>query len=197
MIIVGIDEVGRGCWAGPLVSGAVILPPDLLLEDGPINKKIILRDSKKMSKKQRDITAEFVNEHALAVGLGWVWPAEIDEIGLTAAVKQAMLAALRTIDVAYDEVIIDGNINYIPDDSRVRSVIKADDSVPAVSAASIVAKVARDNYMAEAAEHFPVYGFDSHVGYGTAAHIAALKQFGVCELHRQSYKPIKQIMGLL
>jgi ribonuclease HII len=203
MILVGIDEVGRGCWAGPLVAAAVILPADLLYEDGPINHKIILRDSKKMSKNQRETAADFINANALAVGIGWVWPEDIDISGITTAVKRAMEQAVEAIKIDYDEVIIDGNIDYLAAEpaligrtyyGKTKAVIKADDSVPAVSAASIVAKVARDNYMAEMAARYPEYSFEKHVGYGTAAHIAALKLHGVTELHRKSYKPIQKIM---
>lgn len=191
MITVGIDEVGRGCWAGPLVAGAVILPSNLNPEDGPIE----LRDSKKMSKKQREVAAIWIYEHALAVGLGWVWPVEIDANGLTWAVKTAMERACAEIVADYGEIIIDGNINYFADNPRAKAIVKADDSVPSVSAASIVAKVARDNYMGELGEKYAGYGFDKHVGYGTAAHIAALTRLGVSDIHRLSYKPIKALLA--
>jgi ribonuclease HII len=186
MIIVGIDEVGRGCWAGPLVAGAVILAEPISIGG--------LKDSKKLSKKQRERLAAEIEAKALAIGLGWVWPADIDAAGLTRAVQQAMAEALTAIKIPYDEVIIDGNINYLSEVPAARAVIKADDSVPSASAASIVAKVARDNYMAKMAAKFPLYGFEKHVGYGTAAHLAALQTHGVCELHRKSYKPIQAII---
>lgn len=192
MMTVGIDEVGRGCWAGPLVAGAVILPADFVLEDGPI----VLRDSKKMSKKQREIAAEWIHANAVAVGLGWVWPVDIDSGGITQAVRMAMERALSEITVNYDEVIIDGNINFFAGDPKARAIIKADDSVPSVSAASIVAKVARDKYMAELGEKYAGYGFEAHVGYGTVAHIAALKALGVSDIHRLSYKPIAALLEL-
>jgi ribonuclease HII len=185
MIIVGIDEVGRGCWAGPLVAGAVILKE-------PIEG---LKDSKKLSKKRREILAEIIKEQALAVGLGWVWPVSIDRYGISISVKNAMALALHAIEIPYDEVIIDGNINYLPDVPQARALIKADDLVPAASAASIVAKVARDKYMAEvAAAAYPQYGFERHVGYGTAEHIAALQSHGIVPLHRKSYKPIQKFV---
>jgi len=185
MITVGVDEVGRGCWAGPLVAGAVIL-------DKPIAG---LRDSKKISKIGRQKFAQLIRKQATAIGLGWVEPVEIDKIGLTEAVRLAMERALEQIQTEYDEIIIDGNINFFPDDARAKAIIKADDSIPAVSAASIVAKVARDEWMAtHAAAEFPAYEFEKHVGYGTSLHIAKLREFGVCKLHRLSYKPIKTIL---
>lgn len=184
MITVGIDEVGRGCWAGPLVAGAVIL-------DKPING---LKDSKKLSKKQREQLSSEIKAQAKVIGLGWVTPTEIDEIGLTKAVGLAMERALGQIKIDYDEIIIDGNINFFPENSKARAVIKADDSISAVSAASIVAKVARDDYMAKIADKYPNYGFESHVGYGTAMHIERLKLHGVSNLHRLSYKPIASLI---
>lgn len=191
MVTVGIDEVGRGCWAGPLVAGAVILPATF----NPDGATVQLRDSKKLSKKQREAAAGWVQEHALAVGLGWVTPSEVDELGLTEAVRLAMTRAFDEIKVAYDEVIIDGNINYFAGNPKAREVIKADDSVPSVSAASIVAKVARDTYMAQLDSKYACYGFDQHVGYGTAAHVSALKQYGVSDIHRLSYKPIRALLA--
>ena len=134
MITVGIDEVGRGCWAGPLVAGAVALAKPI---DG-------LKDSKKLSKTQREKLAIIIEEEALAFGLGWVDAATIDEVGLTEAHRLAMADALGQIIIDYDEVIIDGHLNYLADLPKTSSLIKADDSVPAVSAASIIAKVARD-----------------------------------------------------
>ncbi len=184
MITVGVDEVGRGCWAGPLVAGAVALQE-------PISG---LKDSKKLSKKQREKLTPLIYAGALAVGIGWVWPAELDVIGMTAAVKLAMERAVEQMTIDYDELIIDGNINYFPTNPKAEAIINADDTVPAVSAASIVAKVARDNYMAEQAVVYPEYGFDKHVGYGTAQHIAMLQAHGVTDLHRRSFKPIKTML---
>ena len=184
MVIVGVDEVGRGCWAGPLVAGAVIL-------NGPING---LKDSKKLSKKQRESLAAEIQLQAMAIGLGWVQSAEIDEIGLTAAVKLAMERALQQIRIDYDELIIDGNFNFFPENAKAKAVIKADDSVPSVSAASIVAKVARDKYMYELAGDYMNYQFAKHVGYGTALHLELLKKFGVSDMHRRSFKPVAALV---
>lgn len=189
MVTVGIDEVGRGCWAGPLVAGAVILREPI---DG-------LKDSKKLNKKQREEFDSKIRYQAAAVGYGWVYPAQIDEIGLTRAVQLAMQLALDDATASFegkvDEIIIDGNLNFFPENPKAKAVIKADDSVPAVSAASIVAKVARDNYMAEIAAKFPDYGFDGHVGYGTSLHLERLKIHGVSSLHRRSFKPIQALIS--
>lgn len=182
MIIVGMDEVGRGCWAGPLVAGAVILK-------GPITG---LKDSKRLSKKQRERLSAEIQVKAV-IGLGWVESAELDEIGLTAAVELAMERSLEQITAEYDELIIDGNLNFFPDNPKAKAVIKADDSVPAVSAASIIAKVARDNYMAEITPQYPDYGFEQHVGYGTALHLERLQLHGISDQHRRSFKPIQRL----
>jgi len=183
-MIVGIDEVGRGCWAGPVVAGAVLLTQ-------PVAG---LKDSKKLSARQREKLAAAVYASGAAVGLGWVTPAEVDDVGLTQAVRLAMERALEQIAVPNQEIIIDGNLNFLAHVPRSSALIKADDSVPAVSAASIVAKVARDAYMAELAVQFPQYGFEKHVGYGTALHRAALLEHGVSEHHRKSYKPIRVLL---
>ena len=189
-MLLGLDEVGRGCWAGPLVAGAVVLRQEV---DG-------LRDSKKLTKKRRDILALEIQEKAF-VGLGWVWPHEIDQWGLTKSVQYAMLRAVKDLHLnggTYDEIIIDGNYNFLNcvnglqcEPANAMTMVRADDSVPAVSAASIVAKVARDNYMIEISEKYPQYAFDKNVGYGAPAHIAALKAHGVTSIHRKSYKPVK------
>jgi ribonuclease HII len=149
------------------------------------------------------MVAERIEKEAVAIGVGWVWPEAIDSGGITAAVKGAMTEALQMIQADYEEVIIDGHLNYLADavkfrgpssELKISAVIRADDSVPAVSAASIVAKVARDKYMESVAATYPDYGFEKHVGYGTAAHIAALNKFGVTELHRRSYRPVRALL---
>jgi ribonuclease HII len=186
-MIIGVDEVGRGCWAGPVVAGAVLL-------DTPIPG---LKDSKKLSKKQRELLATAIRMQATAYGLGWVPADEVDRVGLTQAVRLAMQRAvgvIESIGAAYEQIIIDGNYNYLDTNQRSSFLIKADDLVPAVSAASIIAKVARDDYMAAASIACPGYAFERHVGYGTAAHSAALKLLGVCELHRTSFAPIKALL---
>ena len=177
----GIDEVGRGCWAGPVVAGAVILRR-------PIPG---VKDSKQLTKLQRERFDAQIRVEAAAFGLGHADPAEIDRLGMTAALRLAMERALAQIQVAYEEIVIDGALNFLSDNPKARSLVKADLFIQAVSAASVIAKVARDKYMADIAAKFPGYGFDAHVGYGTAVHAAALQQLGPCELHRRSFKPIQ------
>jgi ribonuclease HII len=180
-MIVGIDEVGRGAWAGPLVVGAVLLG-DISIPG--------LTDSKKLSKKRREILDIEIRQNATAIGLGWVSAKQIDEIGLSEALKLASRRALEQIKHEYTEIIIDGTIALI-DDPRVTLLPKADLLIPSVSAASIVAKVARDNYMKHLDEIFPGYSFSAHVGYGTALHQASIKTLGVTPLHRLSFGPLK------
>ncbi len=188
-MIVGIDEVGRGCWAGPLVAGAVLLPDRFEL---PEDAAWRLGDSKVLTKRQRIAAADGLQALGAPVGLGWVDAREIDDLGLTKAVSLAMQRALDAIVGPYDEVIIDGAYNFLPHITLARTVIRADSTVPAVGAASIVAKVARDTWMeTEAARLFPGYGFERHVGYGTLEHRQALERLGPCDLHRHSYKPVK------
>jgi ribonuclease HII len=115
-------------------------------------------------------------------------------VGITTAVKWAMERALEQISLPYDHVIIDGHYNFLAHVAKTEAIIKADSSVPAVSAASIVAKVARDAYMAEIAGHHPEYGFDRHVGYGTALHLERLKLYGISPLHRRSFKPVAALL---
>lgn len=180
-MIIGVDEVGRGCWAGPLVAGAVELSEPI---DG-------LTDSKLLSKKKREQVDILIREQAIQFSLGWVWPAEIDEFGLTKAVRLAMRRAVDKLAVAGKKIIVDGNINYLKDTPGSSCMIKADLTVPDVSAASIIAKVARDSYMTELAAKHQQYGFERHVGYGTKQHMQALASSGVItDVHRMSYKPV-------
>ena len=195
MTILGIDEVGRGPLAGPLVVGAVILPeekPEWV--DG-------LKDSKKLSVKKREVLNEIILREAVAIGLGWVFSKELDEVGISEALRLATRRAVEAVQkfkVPFSQIIIDGKVNFLRGtklEKFVSTMPKADDLIKEVSAASIVAKVARDNYMTQLAEEFPEYGFESHVGYGTAKHLAAIREFGICEEHRKSFEPIKTMVG--
>ncbi len=181
--IIGIDEVGRGSWAGPVVAGAVIMNRST---EG-------LKDSKKLTANKRRALDLEIRKNA-KIGLGWVYSSEIDQAGLTKAVKKAMHLAYQNLGEPADEVIVDGNINYLPSIRGSRAVIGAEDKFKAVAAASIVAKVARDAYMVEVSKKHPDYGFEKHVGYGTAAHKSALKKLGATPIHRRSFKPVAKIV---
>lgn len=171
------------------MMGAVILGDDRIQG---------LTDSKVLSAKRRAELAREINEKALAVGLGWVEASEIDALGLGSALHLACRRALDVVDklgVAYHEIIIDGTVNFLSETGKAPYVTllkKADLLIPAVSAASIVAKEARDEFMCAQAAKFPEYAFDEHVGYGTAKHRAAIDNFGPCELHRLSFGPLKK-----
>ncbi len=183
MDIIGVDEVGRGCWAGPLVAAAVRLTM-------PIKG---LRDSKMLSAKQRHILDLQIRASA-HVGIGWVSPQYIDTYGLTKAVKSAMMQAVLAVSLT-SPIIIDGNINYLSELPDVQTIVKGDQLIPEISAASIVAKEARDRYMRHIHHLMPHYQFDKHVGYGTKLHQEMLKLFGASSLHRMSYKPVAVVGG--
>lgn len=185
-MIVGIDEVGRGPWAGPLVIGAVVMG----------NAQIEgLTDSKKLSKQRREVLAEAIRAEVSSYGLGWVTAGEIDQIGLSASLTLGTIRALEQIAVPYHEIIIDGTVNFLDQTGKgkyVTTLKKADLLIGAVSAASIIAKVARDEYMQEMDRLYPNYGFASHVGYGTAKHREAIDRYGITPLHRLSFAPLKK-----
>jgi ribonuclease HII len=184
MLILGIDEVGRGSLAGPLVVGAVAL--DLEIKG--------LKDSKLLTKKRRENLANDIYLQAKYCGLGWASNQEIDSIGLTNSLKLAASRSVAKLSIKIDKIIIDGVINLLPDyDSQL--LIKADNCIPAVSAASIIAKVARDNYMISLEEVFPEYGFKTNVGYGTKNHLLAINKFGPTKYHRISFNPLKSMIS--
>lgn len=199
-IILGIDEVGRGPWAGPLVVGAAILkqPTSHTPEEPAFWQH--LTDSKKLTAKRRQELAPIITREAAATGLGFVSSQELDQYGLSASLKLATRRAVKQVlatKAYFDEIIIDGTVNFLqntPLADRVSVLPKADLLIREVSAASIIAKVARDQYMADLAAKFPNYGFEKHVGYGTAAHRQALLEFGVTPEHRQSFRPIREIL---
>ena len=183
-MILGIDEVGRGPWAGPLVVGAVVLGGATI--DG-------LTDSKKLSKKRREALTPEIYEKAQAVALGWVTARELDEIGMSEALRLATRRAVEQVKVPYHEIIIDGTINFLSGTTKaafVTTMPKADLLIPSVSAASIVAKVARDQYMAEQDKIYVGYGFMKHSGYGVASHRQAIEKLGVTPIHRLSFAPL-------
>lgn len=199
MAILGIDEVGRGPWAGPLVVGACVLNSRFDEKENEIEAETWqdeLNDSKKLTAKKREKLAPIIKEKAKATGLGWVSAKELDEIGLAKALKLATRRAVEIIPrETFSEIIIDGTSNFLKgtDLENLVSVLpKADAKIKEVSAASIIAKVARDNYMKDIAEKYPGYAFEKHVGYGTAAHKKALQELGPCPEHRTSFRPVQK-----
>lgn len=190
-ITIGIDEVGRGPLAGPLLVGACALDMEREYEG--------LADSKTLTAKQRAKRSTYIKQQALSIGFGWVNAPIIDKVGMTTALKLGALRAINELpqDICDEanQIVIDGNIAML-DDPRVITLVKADAKVQAVSAASIVAKVARDNYMDQVAKIFPDYGFDKHKGYGTKAHVEAIAKYGpVAGLHRLSFAPVRKALG--
>lgn len=176
--IAGADEVGRGCLAGPLMVGMVVLPAGCELQ---------LADSKLLSAKRRTVLAKQIREQAIAWSLGRVESGEIDELGLAAAIKLAYARALEALSQIPDRLVIDGP-HKILDHDFVEPIVKADQQIACVAAASIIAKVERDTWMQAQHELYPEYGFNTNVGYGSPHHLAALQTFGPTPLHRVSFR---------
>ncbi len=185
-MLAGVDEVGRGPLAGPVIAAAVILDPSR-----PITG---LRDSKKLTAARRAELAEIIESQALAVGIGRAEVAEIDLLNILRASLLAMERAVANLAVQPDVVYVDGNVTPKLAMPAV-AIIGGDDRVASISAASIVAKVIRDREMDRAAAHYPNYGFERHKGYATAAHLEALERFGPSPLHRLSFAPIRESMN--
>ena len=186
--MIGIDEVGRGAWAGPLLVVAAKPKPHLSLPEGLTDSKLLTKIQREQFYEQLMLTCEF--------GEGWVEVSEIDSIGLGPALKLGAMRAIAQItDVENEEICIDGTINFLADTySKSYTKIKADITEPIVSAASVYAKVLRDRKMTQVHYLLPQYGFRDHVGYGTPAHIEALKKHGVSIHHRKSFKPIMKLL---
>ena len=192
--IAGVDEAGRGPWAGPVAAGAVIfknreLPEDLLKG---------LNDSKKLSPQKREKMYLRLQEEAakgnLCMGLGWASCREIDELNILRATWLAMKRAVDALSTAPDMALVDGNMAPQNFSCPLQTVIKGDGKSYSIAAASIVAKVNRDRLMTELGQKYPQYGFAKNAGYGTTEHIAALEKYGVTPEHRRSYKPVQKIL---
>ena len=184
--VAGIDEAGRGPLAGPLVVAAVILPQDCRLT--------LLNDSKKLSARQREVLYDQVRAKALAISSVTVDIATIDEINIYQATIKGMYQALDALTPAADGVLIDA-VPLSQLSVANESIIGGDALSASIAAASIIAKVERDRLMLEAAEIYPQYGFARHKGYGTPEHLAALREYGPCPLHRRSFEPIKSMLA--
>lgn len=184
LLICGIDEVGRGPLAGPVVAGAVILPKDCDI--------LYINDSKKLSEKKREVLSAEIREKCVAFGLGRVEPERIDEINILQATYEAMREAIKNLGVEPDILLNDAVVIPGVDIKQVK-IIKGDAKSASIAAASIVSKVARDALMVEYDAMYPGYGFAKNKGYGTAEHIAALKTLGPTPIHRKSF--IGKILG--
>ena len=177
-LVCGIDEAGRGPLAGPVVAGAAILPADCTI--------LYLNDSKKLSEKRREELFLEIQEKAVAWSTGMASPERIDEINILNATYEAMREAIEGLSVQ-PQVLLNDAVTIPGIALRQVPIIKGDAKSVSIAAASILAKVTRDHMMAEYAKLYPEYGFEKHKGYGTAAHIAALKEFGPCPIHRKSF----------
>ncbi len=189
--VCGIDEAGRGPLVGAVVAGAVVLDPNNPIEG--------LKDSKKLTAVRREHLYEQIMEKAKAWGVGEASPAEIDEINILQATMLAMRRAIEDLTTRLgawpDKALIDGNrCPELP--IAAEAIVKGDAKEPAISAASIVAKVTRDRQMQILHERHPEYGFAQHMGYPTEAHFAALKQYGACDQHRRSFSPVRKVLEL-
>lgn len=180
-VVVGIDEVGRGSWAGPVTVGAVVAPDQHLKG---------VRDSKVLTIAERELCAVRVRRWARGWAVGHATHEECDAFGMTEALRRAAQRALDGLaeqGIEADRIVLDGKHDYLGLGPKVRCVVKGDSSVLSVAAASVVAKVTRDALMAEEAEHFPAYGFESNRGYPAPVHRAALAAYGPCSIHRRSW----------
>ncbi len=187
-LVAGVDEVGRGCLAGPVVAGAVILDLTKPIPDG-------LDDSKKLSKKRRESIAKEIKRHALSYSIGQIGADEIDQINILEATKKAMTLAVSNLKVDADYLLIDAlELKCI--NLPQKGIIKGDSISVSIAAASVIAKVYRDNLMKDFALDFPEYGFERHAGYGTKAHFEALRNHGVTRIHRKSFRGVVQDCSL-
>ncbi len=188
LLICGVDEAGRGPLAGPVSAAAVILD-----ETKPIEG---LADSKKLSEKQRDLLAPLIRERALAWAVAFAEVEEIDQFNILQATLLAMKRAVLALPIQPQQVLVDGL--YCPQTGiPSQAIVQGDSKVAAISAASILAKTARDELMLKLHERYPQYGFDGHKGYPTAAHLAALREHGVSEIHRRSFRPVRELLPTL
>lgn len=182
--IAGIDEVGRGPLAGPVVAAAVILKEDCYIPG--------LTDSKKLTAAMRERYFDIIHENALAIGIGIVTPDVIDTINIYEATKLAMKNAINELKLQPEYLLLDAMRVDLP--IRQESIIKGDSKSVSIAASSVVAKITRDRMMIDLAKQYPEYGFDQHMGYGTKYHLDALKIHGVTEHHRKSFAPIKELL---
>ncbi|NOT21085.1 MAG: ribonuclease HII [Sideroxydans sp.] len=186
LLICGVDEAGRGPLAGPVSAAAVILDPARPIAG--------LADSKKLSEKQRDLLAPLIRERALAWAVAYAEVDEIDQLNILQATLLAMRRAVLALHIQPHQVLVDGL--YCPQTGiPSQAIVKGDSKVAAISAASILAKTSRDELMLKLHAQYPQYGFDAHKGYPTTAHLTALHEHGVSEVHRRSFRPVREALA--
>lgn len=188
-MVAGLDEVGRGCIAGPVVASAVVLhslSADMLYKAG-------VRDSKTLSAGRRESLEKLIREYAIDVSIGVIWQEEIDRMNILQASLKAMAVAVAGLSCRPDMLLVDGNQN-VPCDIPQRAVVRGDSCSVSIAAASIVAKVYRDGLMCHIAADYPEYLFHKHKGYPTQEHIAALKRHGISNVHRKSFEPVRRYL---
>lgn len=193
-IIAGVDEVGRGALAGPVYAGAAILDFAKLLAMKKADR-ILIRDSKSLSRAQREKAKSLVETIAISYATGCAETDEIAELGITKSTFLAMHRALAKLSIPFDVLLIDGKYPLPDYASEQISIICGDGSCYSIAAASILAKETRDSLMREHAILYPAYGFDAHVGYATSKHLQAIQEQGVCALHRKNFEPIKSLLN--
>ncbi|MDO5101291.1 MAG: ribonuclease HII [Lautropia sp.] len=186
-LIAGVDEAGRGPLAGPVIAAAVILSPEQPIEG--------LKDSKKLTARRREQLAIEIRERAAAYSIASASVEEIDELNILRATMLAMKRAVDGLTPQPTQVLVDGNRAPVLPGMQVKTIIDGDNLEPAIAAASILAKTVRDQLMLDYAEQFPGYGFEKHKGYGTAVHMAALRELGASEIHRQSFAPVARVLA--
>jgi len=186
--VAGLDEVGMGAWAGPVVAGAVVFEKTERVQRG---MRTLIRDSKLLSPEQREKAAGWVREHSLAWAVGEASVEEIFELNILQAARLAMRRAVKKLSQQPDFLLVDGYAKTLHPTIPHQSVVKGDQKSFSIAAASIVAKVYRDTLMCRLAEEFPGYGFESHKGYGSRQHQEALRAQGACPCHRAGYAPIR------
>jgi len=188
--VIGIDEAGRGPLAGPVVSAAVILDHRA--------KSLEIKDSKKLKPHEREYLFEKIKELAVGYAIIAVEPEEIDRINILEATKLSMKKAgkklVRQLKIEFPHFLVDGNTSFCKK-SSVETIIKGDDKIRSIGAASILAKVYRDRLMTEFAKTYPEYGFEKHMGYGTKIHLSQIKIYGPTEIHRKTFKGVKEFFG--
>ena len=190
--IAGIDEVGRGCLAGPVVACAAILDIPKIKASG-VKVETIIKDSKKLSLKQREVAKAFILEHCVDFHIAQASPREIEEINILEATFLAMRRAASQLKHTPRKTLVDGNKEIPGYPGAQEAIVKGDTHSVSIAAASILAKIHRDELMQATAQKYPAYGFDQHVGYGTKKHIEAINTVGICPEHRRTFAPINKL----